>query len=159
MSKSMKRRPPLIWEWASAPVDRSVIAAVEAAWGIRFPEDYVECARENHGGHPTNRKCFDFRGRKGAVFSDLLSFVAEGEKTTIVEMYNCVKDRLPAGVFPFAGDPFGNLLCFDYRKTPEQPTIAFWNHEVAFDDPERAVRYVCDTFTQLLNKLYNPEET
>jgi SUKH superfamily protein len=152
-------KPALEWEWSASSIDRSVISEVEAQWGIRFPDDYVACAQQHHGGRPS-LMCFDLPNRPEAVFNHLLGFV-EGADLTIAQVYNSVKDRLPAKVFPFADDPFGNLLCFDYRGSNSlanaSPRIVFWDHEVAFRDPDRAIIPVSETFTDLLRKLYIPE--
>lgn len=67
------------------------------------------------------------------------------------------KDRLIEKVIPFAEDPFGNLLCFDYRND-DQPIIVFWEHEKAFNDKESATIYLCDTFTKLMLMLHEPQE-
>ncbi|MEC1599882.1 SMI1/KNR4 family protein, partial [Bacillus spizizenii] len=39
-------------------------------------------------------------------------------------------------------------------KGLSSPSIVFWDHEMAFEDPERALSPVCDSFTELVNKLY-----
>ncbi len=37
-------------------------------------------------------------------------------KYSILETNNNTKDRLPDKIYPFAREPFGNLLCLDYRN-------------------------------------------
>lgn len=154
MTKHIKRST-INWRWPSSPISDEPINALEMSWGIHFPTDYVECAKQNHGGYP-DRKCFDFSKRKEAVFSRLLSFTPEGKKTTLAKTYESVKDRMPVGVFPFAEDPFGNLLCFDYRIDPNHPQVVFWDHERSHTDPIDAVTRICDTFSTLIASLYEP---
>ena len=61
-----------------------------------------------------------------------------------------------AKVYPFARDPFGNLLCFDYRNSTESPTVVFWDHEE--ENIKEAIYPVCSTFTELLASLRDFEE-
>ncbi len=61
-------------------------------------------------------------------------------------------------MLPFADDPGGNLLCFDWRKakTPTSPVVVFWDHEhedLEGEDLDRPLLYICDTFTDLPNSL------
>ena len=73
----------------------------------------------------------------------------------IVNVSNRYRDgRMPDKVIPIADDVFGNEICFDFRKGLSSPSIVFWYHEMAFEDPERALSPVCDSFTELVNKLY-----
>lgn len=82
------------------------------------------------------------------------------------------KDTLPAELVPFAFDPAGNLICFDYKNDKNNPVVVFWEHENAGEKEmllreeglteeqveERArenVFYIADTFTDFLNKLHD----
>ncbi|MBW9154791.1 SMI1/KNR4 family protein [Clostridium estertheticum] len=123
-------------------------------FGIEFPRDYVECIMKNDGGYPRPNR-FNLNGNE-EVFNNLLSFDEE-DSSNIMEAYNDVKDRLIRKVIPFAEDPFGNLICFDYRDS-EQPIIVFWEHEKAFNDKESAMSYLCDSFTDLLSMLHESQE-
>ncbi|WP_258398814.1 SMI1/KNR4 family protein, partial [Bacillus velezensis] len=64
-----------------------------------------------------------------------------------------VKDRLVDKIIPFATDAGGNLFCFDYRMSSQEPVIVFWDHEIAYEDKKSSLSYVCDSFTELMNKL------
>ncbi|HAE43690.1 MAG TPA: SMI1/KNR4 family protein, partial [Clostridiales bacterium] len=69
-----------------------------------------------------------------------------------------IKDRLIDKIYPFPEDPFGNLICFDYRNGMNKSLkVVFWDHEIAHDSSEEAIRYICVNFTILLHKLYTPE--
>ncbi|KYD02028.1 hypothetical protein B4144_2514 [Bacillus atrophaeus] len=56
-------------------------------------------------------------------------------------------------IIPFATDAGGNLFCFDYRAPSQQPVIVFWDHEIFYEDKESSISYVCDSFTELMDKL------
>jgi|SRR5690606_852247 len=142
-------------EWLfGEPIDRSVIRNTEKAFGVTFPDDYVECVLKNNGGSPMPN-VYDFEGRKGAVFGRLLNHDPNGPNN-ILRMYDAIQDRLPEGIYPFAEDTFGNFICFDYRQDKENPSIVFWDHEKT--SCKTAIFPVCRSFTELLNKLYEPED-
>ena len=139
---------------SKTPVTNEEIQAVEQYLNIKLPNDFVACVKKYDGGYP-NPKVFDVPGQDENVFSDLLTLHIE-DKYSIVQNYNSVKDRLVAKVYPFARDPFGNLLCFDYRNSTESPTVVFWDHEE--ENIEEAIYPVCSTFTELLASLRDFEE-
>ncbi|ARZ63328.1 MULTISPECIES: SMI1/KNR4 family protein [Bacillus cereus group] len=145
----------ITWSFMSkTPVTNEEIQAVEQYLNIKLPNDFVACVKKYDGGYP-NPKVFDVPGQDENVFSDLLTLHIEDEYS-IVQNYNSVKDRLVAKVYPFASDPFGNLLCFDYRNSTESPTVVFWEHEE--ENIEEAIYPVCSTFTELLASLRDFEE-
>lgn len=94
--------------------------------------------------------------RPQAVFSHLLDYChvqAEDKNPSILQVFESIRQRLPERVFPFAADPFGNFLCFDYR-TKDTPVVVFWDHETAFQSPNDALEFVCNGFSDLMNLLY-----
>ncbi|MPQ45127.1 SMI1/KNR4 family protein [Clostridium tarantellae] len=58
---------------------------------------------------------------------------------------------------PIAEDPFGNLICFDYRTT-NKPTIVFLDHEKAFNNKNLALCKICNSFNELLAMLHESNE-
>jgi hypothetical protein len=148
----MNRNKKLNWNHCQRPVMDKVIQSVEQYFQITFPKDFIACVKKHNGGYPS-RKAFDFEGHAGAVFLALLSFNRD-EEGNIIEEYQDIRERLPQRVVPFGLDPFGNYLCFDYRRSA-MPTIVFWDHEKFSED---AISYVCDSFEELLHKLYDPDE-
>lgn len=158
MNQPLHDRPPLFWTYHDTPVGRDVIVAVAKAWGIQFPSDYIVCAMQHHGGHPTP-ECFHVPGWGYSVFNNLLSY-DENASGNIAKTYESMKKGFPPGVYPFADDPAGNYLCFDYRRQADaEPVIVLWDHE-AFnpEHPEMALYFVCRSFTDLLNQLFECED-
>ncbi|KRD91005.1 MULTISPECIES: SMI1/KNR4 family protein [Priestia] len=135
-----------------SPISEKVINDVESYFNIQFPLDYKKCILNFNGGYP-QPKVFDTDVKSELVFSCLLSFTSDD--ANIVEVYEMKSQVLPSGIYPFARDPFGNLLCFDYRKNVSEPTIVFFDHEV---EKEQAIYHICDTFTELLEKLYSLDD-
>ncbi|MBP1905449.1 hypothetical protein J2Z32_002079 [Paenibacillus turicensis] len=79
---------------------------------------------------------------------------------------------MPTGVIPFAFDPAGNLICFDYKNNEGSPVVVFWEHEGAWEKfmlmqeeglskeqvENRArdnVFFVANSFTECLEKLHD----
>ncbi|WP_425449853.1 SMI1/KNR4 family protein [Dethiothermospora halolimnae] len=142
------------WICENQGVEMTIVLKVETIFGIKFPKDYVECILKNDGGYPKPNR-FTLNGNE-EVFNNLLS-LDEEDVSNIIETYNDVKDRLIERVIPFAEDPFGNLICFDYRNN-EQPTIVFWQHEKAFNNKQAATKHLCDSFNDLLLMLHESKE-
>ncbi|WP_373231865.1 SMI1/KNR4 family protein [Cohnella sp.] len=145
------------WEFQDQQVGREVISLVEKKLDIEFPSDYVDVALKYHGGSPS-LEIFQISGHGKAVFGYLLSYDPDSSNY-ILEVYNDIIDRLPdKKVIPFANDPFGNFICFDYRKDADNPSIVFWEHEIAFDSSDLSLLYVASSFSELLEMLCFPDE-
>jgi cell wall assembly regulator SMI1 len=135
------------WFFVHSPIEDKEIFEVENILGIKFPDDYKECVKKYHGGSP-KPSSFDFKERKGAVFNNLLSFDPYDKYDYIVKVRNIVEGMVE-GVYPFAADPFGNFVCFDYRDEKNNPPkVVFWDHEIAY------ICHICDNFTDFISKLY-----
>ena len=74
-------------EWQNAsvvPLPENVLRGAELLFGVKFPDDYRECLRINHGGHPEPRD-FTVRGGTaswGSCFAVLLSLDGGGPRTS-----------------------------------------------------------------------------
>ena len=145
------------WDRKLVPVNEEIIHDVENKLGIKFPDDYIHCVIENHGARPIP-KVYDIGDKKGKVFGFLLSY-DKNDDYYFIDEYNALKEILSIGVIPFADDPIGNNICFDYREDKDNPVVVYWDHEIAANNPEKAIIYICDNFTDLLEKLYNPDLT
>lgn len=158
------------WQDVERLNDCNNIFKVEGEIGIKFPHLFVEIINKYNAGCPLNN-IFDTEKERGRVFSTLLTFNLE-ESNSITCVYNYVKDRIPNGVVPFADDPSGNYICFDYRKT-SIPQIVFWHHEENFvinedneiEYPEvnadyelHDIDYVDPNLFEFLRILYKEEE-
>lgn len=131
-------------------ITNNQIKQLEQYFNIKFPNDFIECVQKYDGGYPTPDN-FNIPNQDENSLNNLLT-LDSNKKYSILETYYNTKDRLPDKIYPFAKDPFGNLLCFDYRDTSDSPSIVFWDHEE--EDIEEAIYPVCPTFTELLDSLY-----
>ena len=80
---------------------------------------------------------------------------AINKQFNLVSIYEKFKDKLPRDIVPFARDPFGDMICFDYRIS-KIPSIVFWR--VDKGKSEESIDFICDTFSDLLSSLYRVEE-
>lgn len=141
---------PLEWEFSEYRVSMEAIRRVEEYWNVTLPADFVDCVLLHNGGHPS-WDVFEVPGNR-RVFGYLCDFHAESS-SYVLDTYEDMRDRLLDGVFPIADDPFGNVICLDYRGDRTNPSVLFWDHEVAFDDPEAALTYVATSSTEFLGML------
>jgi len=142
------------WINKNEELDENEIKYVEDILYIKFPEDYISCIRNNDGAYPVP-DTFNIQNDEETL-NNLLS-LHKDKGNFLLQVYENVKDRMLEKIIPFARDPFGNLLCFDYRDDV-QPTIVFWEHERAFNNKENAISLICNTFSELLNMLHESEE-
>ncbi|ENQ3105348.1 SMI1/KNR4 family protein [Bacillus cereus] len=157
------------WQFADEAVSEEYVKKVGKELGVDFPHEYVECVSKNNGAN-VEPELFDVQGIE-RVFGTLLSF-DENSGEYIVDVYNDFNDILPIGLIPFAFDPAGNLICFDYKNHEENPIVVFWEYEGAWEKEElmrsegitveeaeevarENVFYVASTFTAFLNKLHD----
>ncbi|WP_162257242.1 SMI1/KNR4 family protein [Paenibacillus sp. Soil724D2] len=140
------------WILAKEELSREDVVRVEKQLNISFPRDYVECVLHNNGGQPIP-DIFDFEGHKGSVMNALIHLNSE-EDMHVIDVYEKIKDRLPQSIYPFADDPFGNYLCFDYRYG-NSPVIVYWDHEKSQQDKNTAISFVCGSFSEMLGKLHD----
>ncbi|MDC2866677.1 SMI1/KNR4 family protein [Bacillus sp. BP-3] len=162
-------RKDLKWEFADSRIEESEIKNFGAKLGIEFPDEYIECVKIN-GGAIVSPSEFDVQGKE-RMFGCLYSF-DKNSSENIYDAYDARKETLPEGVIPFANDPAGNLICFDYKNHEEDPIVVFWEHEDAWEkealmesegitaeEAEEVARenvfYVASTFTEFLNKLHD----
>lgn len=138
-----------VWP-ADLPLDLAKLRAVEQAWGIRFPQDYVDCVRVNQGKTPEPAS-FAFGDGYETSLNELFHFEPSPAGSNIVQnQERLAMGGVPEGVYTFASDPAGNRLCFDYRASASAPAIVLLDYE---RDEENALVPVAASFSELLAKL------
>ncbi|ATL40306.1 SMI1/KNR4 family protein [Bacillus velezensis] len=130
----------------------SQIEEVEEKLKIKFPTDYREFIKDHNGCSPIDKKVVSFQNSRESI-NNLLSIGDPTRPIDLLSTLDNVKDRLVDKIIPFATDAGGNLFCFDYRMSSQEPVIVFWDHEIANEDKESSISYVCDSFTDLMDKL------
>ena len=142
----------LKWARTLPPVDDTVIEEVEEFLGIKFPNDYRECAKVCHGGTPSPGEFVVYS--LGLVkFASCLGYLCslnKGDPQGILNTALMLEDVLPNGLVPFAGDGGGDLICFRYTEQSLPPSIVYYQHELSNDE---AIVHLADTFTDFVNLL------
>ncbi len=159
----------IVWQFADKAVSEEYVKKIGSELGFKLPEDYIKCVALNNGANV--EPDLYHVGNVEKVFGTLLSYDQANDEY-IVDVFNSYKAALPTGLVPFAFDPAGNLLCFDYKNHESNPVIVYWEHENAWEkemvmkdeglteeQAEERVRenvfYVAATFTEFLDKLHD----
>ncbi|MGG4444939.1 SMI1/KNR4 family protein [Brevibacillus sp. HB1.4B] len=158
------------FESCTEKIDIQDIEEVEAALGVRFPKDFVECMLENNEGCPV--PCvFDYEEGEGKVFHTFYSLSSKVGSYYILTAHEDLKDCVPDGVIPIGYDAAGNYICFDYSNGKHaEPIVVFVHHEFLITEEDLyegeieeksleewqrdAISPVAETFTEFLSKLY-----
>ena len=145
----------LKWDFYESPPTNKEIDFIEEKIDIRFPRDFIACVKDYNEGSPSPR-IFDcksqFDGKNiETSFGGLMSFNPE-DIEYILQSYKVLRSEHSQDlIVPFAADAGGNLICFDYRETKENPPVVYWEHEAY--PPEKAITYLAPTFTDFLKML------
>lgn len=105
------------------------VREIEQDLVVHLPEMFKVVFSKHHGSNLSLYR-FQVNGYE-RVFGNFLS--VKGNESIMLFMYRLAGPRiLPAGIVPFAIDPFGNLICFCYTSEEDiHPQIVFWRHEEA----------------------------
>jgi cell wall assembly regulator SMI1 len=139
------------WERIHQPITEKIIFDVEKKLNVIFPKDYKDCVVKNNGGYPVPN-LFLFEDGGEGIFECLLSYT--NEYINILVANDLMSPYVENGIIAFAADPFGNKLCFDYRNDKNSPTVVFYDND---ESDDRAIEYICEDFTSLLDSLHSNE--
>lgn len=118
----------------------------EVKYEIQFPTSFISVIEENNYGRP-RPNVFDTEETKERIAKALLSFDKK-HRENIWETYSAIKKQLPADVYPFMVDQFGNYICFYFDPLFEEPTIIFFELE------KQKIEKVAETFEAFLKLFY-----
>jgi SMI1-KNR4 cell-wall len=122
----------------------------------KLHNDYIEFLKRCNGGSP-KKQYFDF-GNNIKVVEKFL-YIIENYDTESEGMYDVgvvwsqIKDRLNDYLIPFAVLFAGDFLCFDYEKTPDNPKVVIWNHDLS-DERKPHTEIVANNLNTFLPMLY-----
>lgn len=132
------------------------LSQTEKILSVCFPNKYKEIVLEFNGAS-TLQNCWNLPNGEEKVFDRLLSFNKD-DKENIYFALETFQEKGTKRLIPFASDPFGNDICFDYSTSNTNPSIVFHDHERAYEDDAYNGEFVCSSFDEFLNMLYEPEE-
>ena len=115
--------------------------AFEKQYKIKFPDEYKEIVTANDGASPVPQN-FLVAGTE-RVFNYLVK-VSDLQTmfVNICREYSCGKKLVP-----FADDPAGNYICFDYSDNKTSPTVVF------FELDRGQCFKIAEDFTEFINSL------
>lgn len=149
------------WKVTKSRPTTEHIEQTEKEIGIKFPNDFLNNAINHPGGCPFPY-AFDDMETPERVLQVVLNFDPNDKNNGLLPIFEDLKDYMPKMVIPFASDPFGSYICFDYRKSCV-PSVVFWDRSVTMTlDPNEieesdlleSVTPICGSFTELINRLY-----
>lgn len=132
------------WKYVKKLINNDNIQRFEQKIHRDLPIDFKETVALFNGGRPDKSNVLI--DNKERILKSLLSFNKE-DKENIFAVYEWVESQLERNLIPFAIDPAGNYFCFEYTNF-KNVSIVFWNHE------NQNHYTICDTFSELLHKLY-----
>lgn len=145
------------------------IAKFEKYAKITLPQKYKELLIKNKAECPEDDLCFMVSDEERVLDSFLSYFRDEDDDVDDIEMYfeyktikHELKDKF--GLFnkfkliPFANDPGGNVICFDYSNKSDVPSVVFYDTEKAYEDGNYHGEFVAGSFEEFLNIVYVPED-
>lgn len=118
----------------------------EEKYTIKFPESYIEIVKDNNYGRP-RPNVFDTEQTKERIAKALLS-LDKKHAENIWDTTKALAKQLPADIYPFMIDQFGNYICFYYDPLFDAPTIVFFELE------SQMVEKIADTFEQFITLFY-----
>ncbi|WP_254843875.1 SMI1/KNR4 family protein [Bacillus cabrialesii] len=102
----------------------SQIEYVEEKLKIKFPTNYREFIKDHNGCSPIDKKVVSFQDSRESI-NNLLSIGDPTRPIDLLITFDNVKDRLVDKIIPFATDAGGNLFCFGYRISSQEPIFVF----------------------------------
>ena len=107
------------------PARAAQVIAAARELGVHFPEDFLAVAMRHPGAEPIPS---GFQMPNGFVYAveHLLHFEPDSFANIVTRRFP-LRDVMPETVVPFAEASGGDLVCFDYSRDPEAPTVAFWS--------------------------------
>jgi cell wall assembly regulator SMI1 len=139
---------PYIWDEAH-PATHQEIEQLQHRLGVTFPKAYKETVAQYQGMTP-HPAVFNV-GRKSSNVMSVLLTIVEDEKWptySVMHSYEVMKPHVPTGICPFGETPGGEHLCFDYRASPDEPSIVLVTVEMD-------IYPVADSFNAFLAGLHD----
>ena len=142
------------------------ISEEEKYWRVKLPSSYRQFLQTYNGGVPVERS-FLHKGHAYAI-DRFLSVLSDYETnrlgdydigvvlTQVEERLTDNEDLTGAEKLPIAVLFAGDLLCLDFKKHPQNPSVCIWFHEES-GDFEPVTEKVADSFDAFVNMLYEED--
>ncbi|MFJ5963894.1 SMI1/KNR4 family protein [Bacillus sp. NPDC093026] len=124
---------------------------IEEILNIKFPIDYVEIF---------NKKLHEFTSlylpddKEIVKIKEYCSLDNERSENYLPNVYFREKNILLDDLIPFAITEYDDYICFYFNNGRKQePAIAFFSYDLAYEDREEAVFQIADNFREFLDLL------
>jgi len=143
-----------------AAVDNNRIKFIEDCIGLHFPHLYLELVKQCDGFVP-DASDFEFfdnytKKRKIDCVGSFL-FLNPSEYSDFECEWRSPPEFFPEGLIAFAETGGGDLICFDYRNSKDNPDpeIVYWNHE---GEVGKDVSFIAKNFEEFMSILKEPDD-
>lgn len=143
--------------------DLSLIKEEEKFWHIKLPKDYLDFIMRYNGGEPVQDTFeynkYDYSIDRFLCILDDVENSEDGEydisvvEEEIGEMLTDNENLIGIEVLPIAELYGGDMVCLDFRKSPDSPTVCIWDSEES-DEFEPVTYEVAKSFTEFCEMLY-----
>ena len=135
---------------------------------VEFPSSYLDLIITKKAEYPENDLCF-MVSEEERVFDSFFSYCPDYDDNGDSEIefeYKTTKDDFKEKFgrsnkmkfVPFATDPFGNAICFDYSERKTAPSIVFLDTERLFENDSYCGEKIADSFDDFLSICYEYSE-
>ena len=133
----------LQWLYGKKLQNSDAITEFEKELNIQFPPEYKKIVSQYDGGTPVPQ-FFSTADNTEKVFNYLI------KASQIQEMFRslCREFNSDLLLVPFADDPAGNFICFDFTTNKSNPQVVFFDLDVG----QSAV--VTSDFNAFLNEIH-----
>ena len=120
------------------------LESIEKKQNIKLPEEYKQLYQSNFNGIGNRIKIY-----AGEDLFYISKFLTVTEINDLLEEFY---DFFGYDVVPIAETDFDDYICLRYRENRENPSIVYWNYELALENPEEGIYF-------LYNSMYEFEST
>jgi hypothetical protein len=145
------------------PLSKRQIAGLEKKIGYSLPKEYQAFLEKHNGGYAHGENAFRYKYKRGPYtesrVNELLPVTAEFGDLPERYLRLSRDGRIPKRLFPFANDPFGNLICISLAGN-DRGAVYFWDHENEPDEGEKEfhnIHLIADSFGEFVSGLVAPE--
>jgi hypothetical protein len=148
---------------ALAPPADELIRWFETAYRLKLPGDYCDALKDGNGAIPSRK---EFRqGKRERLIERMLCLIPEPHNDQVNGWYDLTvilsqldarliddENLIGMNVIPIAALFAGDFVCLDFRRNPESPLVAVWDHEQS-RDLHPVLEPVAPSFTAFDNLL------
>lgn len=146
----------LHWFDSGRALDLGVLAEVERAMNVSFPEEFRKTITSHNAGAPHETDFMYQDPKIGDVegcFGEFLSF-DPNDSENVIEVVSRLAERLPESVIPFGATGDGGYVCFQFNTSDSEPSVVLWLHERPLSE---SLVFLADRFYEFISMLHEPE--